>query len=407
MNIIIKGARLVDSTMDSRSSVGDIIIENGCISDVVIGDCGIASSENFQIIEANKLIAMPAFVDLHTHFRDPGLTHKEDIESGSQAAVRGGYTTVNLMPNTKPVCSSMDIVNYVKNKAEQIGLIDVHQTVSITKDFDWQTLSHLDSLDESVMFISDDGKGSPIPNDIMLQAMNKAESLNLTILSHAEDFSVSKFGDRIAEDLMTTRDLTLAAHTGCKIHMCHVSTKDAIDSIICAKQRSVPVTCEVTPHHLALTSDMEDYKVAPPLRRETDRFALIKALTEGWIDAIATDHAPHTPEDKLAGAPGITGIETAFAICNTYLVRRGHISLSCLSEHMADKPARIMNLCKGKLLKGYDADIVLVDPERKFTLTANNLVSKGKNTPFIGKELFGAVVMTLKKGKIVYSGLSI
>ena len=405
MDVIIKGAGLVDSTMDSRTSVGDIVIENGCISDVVIGDCGIASSDKFQMIDAHGLTAMPAFVDLHAHFRDPGLTYKEDIESGSKAAVRGGYTTVNLMANTKPVCSSMDTVNYVKRRAEEVGLVDVHQTVSITKDFDWRTLSHLDELDDSVMFISDDGKGSPIPNDVMLKAMNKAEALNLTILSHAEDFSVSNSGDRIAEDLMTTRDLTLAAYTGCKLHMCHVSTKDAIESIICAKKRSVPVTCEVTPHHLALTSDMEVYKVAPPLRRETDRFALIKALTEGWIDAIATDHAPHTPEDKLAGSPGISGIETSFAVCNTYLVRRGHISLSCLSEHMSDKPARLMNLCKGKLLRGYDADIVLVDPDRKFVLSAEDMVSRGKNTPFIGKELFGDVVMTLKKGEKVYSSI--
>ena len=150
---------------------------------------------------------------------------------------------------------------------------------------------------------------------------------------------------------------------------------------------------------------MEVYKVAPPLRRETDRFALIKALTEGWIDAIATDHAPHTPEDKLAGSPGISGIETSFAVCNTYLVRRGHISLSCLSEHMSDKPARLMNLCKGKLLRGYDADIVLVDPDRKFVLSAEDMVSRGKNTPFIGKELFGDVVMTLKKGEKVYSSI--
>lgn len=392
MELLIKNARIVDSSQDF---LGDVYIKNG-----IIYELGKELKKECSIIDAEGLVLMPSFVDLHAHFRDPGLTYKEDILSGSLAAVRGGYTAVNLMANTKPVCSSMEVVNYVKEKEQGIKLIDIHQTVSITKDLMGEDISHLDFIDDSVKVISDDGRGV-MSSNVMLKAMVKAKAKGVIIMSHAESEELTEIDARLAENTMTWRDVALAKFTGCHLHLSHVSTKEAMESIIEAKKGGHNVTCEVTPHHIALTEDTP-YAVNPPLRRREDIDYLIKAIKLNLVDSIATDHAPHSAEDKRNGANGISGIETAFSICYTKLVKEGHINLSKLSELMSKNPAKLLKLNKGEVKIGYDGDLVLIDIDNKSKVDSENFASKGKNTPFHGIELYGTVLKTIKKGLVVY-----
>lgn len=373
----------------------DVLVRGGVITAVERG-----ISSDGATIEAGGLTCLPAFCDLHAHFRDPGLTHKEDLASGSRAAVRGGYTAVNLMANTKPVISTYAQVEDVLTRARDIGLVDVHQCASITRDMDGRTVNHLETLGHSVRIISDDGH-DVMDARVMLQAMTAASHLGLTVMCHCEDMNLSGTDDRLAEDLMTRRNIELARVASCRLHIAHVSTEGSMRAVIAAKERGQAVTCEVTPHHLALTSAIH-YRVNPPLRTQQDVDFLIRAVEQGWVDAIATDHAPHTADDKAAGAPGMVGLETAFGVCNTTLVRPGHITLARLTELMSRNPARILGLNKGCIAPGYDGDLVLVDLTTPWTVDATSFGSKGRNTPFAGKTLFGRVVMTIKAGRIVY-----
>ncbi|WP_286207923.1 dihydroorotase [Clostridium caldaquaticum] len=392
MELLIKNARIIDSSQDFK---GDVYIKNG-----IIYELGTYLDKNCEVLDAEGLVIMPAFIDLHTHFRDPGQTYKEDILSGSLAAAAGGYTAVNLMANTVPACSSMETVKYVLDKSKEINLIDIHQAVSITRDLKGEDVSHLESLDYKVKAISDDGRG--VANSkVMLDAMVKAKEKGLMVISHAESEELTAVDTRLAENTMTWRDITLAKFTGCHLHVAHVSTKEAMKSVIEAKQEGIKVTCEVAPHHLALTSKTA-YKVNPPLREEEDVEYLIKAIKEGYVDAIATDHAPHTAEDKLKGANGISGIEIAFSVCFTKLVDEGYISLNKLSELMSKNPAKLMKFNKGEVKIGYEADLVLVDINNKFTVNSADFKSKGKNTPFDGKELKGVILKTIKSGRVIY-----
>lgn len=383
----------------SNSFSGYLIVENGLIAE--FGEKLPENTEEFdETVNACGYTVMPSFVDLHSHFRDPGLTYKEDLESGSRAAVKGGYTCVNLMANTKPVCSSMDTVNYVDGRIKEIGLIDAYQTVSITKDFCGKELSHLEDMDKGkVRIISDDGFG--IDDDgIMMQALKIAERKGFVISVH-EEYSDHSLDSRESENRMTYRDIRLNENAGAKLHIAHVSTKQAMEYIMEAKKRGVKLTCEVTPHHLTLTDEIT-YSLHPPLRKKEDVVFLLAALKEGYIDVIATDHAPHSFEDKQNGARGISGIEIAFSVCLTHLVKTGIISLIKLSELMSRNPAEILGVKKGDIVKGYDADLVLTDVNSSFTVKAEDFESKGKNTPFDGKQLFGTVEMVIKKGKKVY-----
>jgi dihydroorotase len=394
MDLLIKNARLVDCSMNTT---GDIYIKDGIIASI-----GKDIEEDCRAIDAEGKILMPSFVDLHCHFREPGYTHKEDIESGSRAAAKGGFTAVNLMANTKPICSSMEVVNQVLQRGEEVGLTNIHQVVSITKDMEGTDTSHLKEIKkENIRLISDDGKGVS-SNLAMYEAMKIAAEKDWIVVSHAEDKEFSKIDMRIAEDMMTQRDIELARITGCQLHMAHVSTIDSMRYIIEGKKRGIKVTCEVTPHHIALINEESNYRVNPPIRNREDLEYLIEAIKGGWVDAIGTDHAPHTAEDKKNGAPGISGLETAFSVCYTKLVKDEHISLSKLSKIMSKKPAEIMKINKGKLEIGYDGDLVLVDIDRKILVDSEQFVSRGKNTPFHGREYFGEILMTVKRGKVVY-----
>ena len=394
MNLLIKNAHVVDAFQEFD---GDIYIENGLIAE--IGK--IVEKDGVEVLDCKGKTVMPSFIDTHTHFRDPGLIHKEDIETGSKAAIRGGYTGVCTMANTKPVVSDKETLEYVRNKSKNLNLIDVHQCVSITKNFDGVTLSHLDAFkdDKELRAISDDGKGVSNSN-IMLQAMKIAKKNNWIIMSHAESPEFSKVDMRIAENMMTLRDLELAKVSGAHLHMCHVSTKECVRAVIEAKLAGADVTMEVTPHHIGLTRDINDYRVNPPIREKEDVQAIINAIKLGMVDTIGTDHAPHTAEDKKAGSPGMVGLETAFPICYTKLVKENGISLNTLSRLMSYNGAELLGMNKGKVSVGTDGDLVVLDLDKEITVDSSKFVSKGKNTPFEGMKFFGEVLTTIKGGKV-------
>ncbi|MDF2883402.1 MAG: dihydroorotase [Clostridiaceae bacterium] len=393
MQLLIKNVRIVDWSQDLT---GDVYVCDGKITEI-----GRELKKSCYTIEGNGLVLMPSFIDLHVHFREPGYTYKEDIASGSKAAVRGGYTMVNLMANTNPVCSDINIVKLVSNKAKAIGLVDVHQVVSITKNFDGKTLDHLDNLDDSVKIISEDGN-DVMDSKVMMEAMIKAKQKGFIVMCHCENKELSGIDTRLAENTMTWRNITLAQYTGCKTHIAHVSTKEALKYVIDAKLNGTNVTCEVTPHHLAL-SEENCYTVNPPIRAKEDVDYLIEGIKNGYVDVISTDHAPHSSSDKEKGAPGISGIETAFPICYTKLVKEGHINLRKLSEIMSKTPGEIIGCNKGQIKIGYDGDLVLINLEKKYEINNEELCSKGKNTPFNGTTVWGKIIKTIKSGEIVYS----
>lgn len=397
MNLLIKNVNLID---ESNNFFGDIYIEKGLIKEL-----GTELNKECETLDGKGLVLMPAFIDTHAHFRDPGFEYKEDIESGSKAAVRGGYTTVTLMPNTKPVCSSKKVLDYVVNKGKEVGLVDLYQTVSITKNLSGEEINHLREFEgnPNVKAITDDGKGVS-DSKIMMEAMKIAKENNWIVMSHAESPEFSKVDMRLAENMMTWRDITLAKFVDCRLHMSHVSTKEAMKYIIEGKNDGVKVTCEITPHHLALNNKISNYRVNPPIREEDDVNFLIKAIKMNYVDCIGTDHAPHSKEDKEKGAPGMIGIEQAFSICYTKLVKENHISLNKLSQLMSGNAAKLLNINKGKLQPGFLGDLVLIDLNKKRIFKEEDIVSRSKNTPFNGMEFYGDVVLTIKDGKIVYKG---
>lgn len=396
MDLLIKNAHIIDS---NQNFLGDILIINGFIKEIGTN----IKQEGVEILNARGLTVMPSFIDTHAHFREPGLTWKEDIETGSKAAIKGGYTGVCLMANTKPICSDKETLEFVRNRASEVGLIDVHQCLSVTKNFDGKTLDHLDELknDEKIAAISDDGVGVK-NSETMYKALEKTKENGWVIMSHAEDPDFTKMDMRLAEDFMTWRDVELCKITGGRLHMCHVSTKKSMEYITEAKIGGANLTCEVTPHHLALTRDVNDYRVNPPIREKEDVDFLIKSIKNGIIDTIGTDHAPHTQEEKKNGSPGMVGLETAFPICYTVLVRDNNVSINRLSEIMSKNPAKILKMNKGTISIGIDGDLVLVDLDKKIKVDSSTFATKGRNTPFEGMEFYGEVQMTIKGGKILY-----
>ena len=391
--LLIKNANIVDSSQNFK---GDVYIKYGIISKV-----GLDLDEDCETLDAKGLTLIPSFVDMHVHFREPGYEYKEDIKSGSRSALRGGFSAVNLMGNTNPICSTRETLEYVLEKNRQANLIDIHQTVSMTRDFDGEDITHLEDMPECVKFISDDGKGVK-NNKIMLDIMYKAKERDWTIISHAEDEDLTPCCTRLSENIITSRDIELAKYTGAKLHMAHVSTIEAIDYIIDAKKKNAKVTCEVAPHHIALT-DTTDYRVNPPLRKQEDVDSIIEAIKNNYVDVIATDHAPHTVEDKEKGAPGLVGLETAFSVSYTSLVERGHIDLNRLTELMSKNPSELMGLNSGEIKIGQLGNLVLVDLNKKETINPEQFASKGKNTPFANMTFTGTIEKTIIKGEVRYS----
>ena len=392
--MLIKNAKLSDGTQV------DVLIQDGKIAGLMQN----MPAHGEEVIDAAGRTLMPGFIDLHCHWRTPGFEYKEDIATGSAAAAAGGYTFVNLMPNTRPVCSSAAQAHAVMDEAERLGICGANQTVSITENFDGQTLDHLKSLPEDLRFITEDGKGVQ-NNEVMAKAFAICAQRDLVLMSHAEDMQISKWDYRLAENIETVRNLHLSEYYGTRLHMCHVSTKEAIAAIGDAKRRGVPVTCEVTPHHLWFADT--DYRVNPPIRQPEDVQALVEAIRTGVVDAIATDHAPHSAEEKarpLTDAPsGMVGLETVLAVALTYLYHTGDMALSDILRRMTINPACILRLpTKGRLAIGSDGDVVIFDPDEAWTVEPNRFASKGRNTPFGGKTLRGKVKYTIVGGEIVY-----
>ena len=399
-NIKIKNVRIIDKDTDK---IGSVTIKDGKILSIDEADYSAIYNEDYTVIDGKGMVLMPAFADLHAHFRDPGFTYKEDLLTGSKAAIKGGYTSVVLMANTNPVCSNMEVYNDVKSRANEIGLVDVEPVIAISENLKGENSNHLKNLDSTIKFLSDDGKGV-MSSKMMEDALELSKNLDFVVMSHAEDHSFSSTDMRKAENYMTLRDIYACEQTGGRLHLCHVSTKEAIQMIVDAKKKGIKVTCEVTPHHIFLTDDV-NYRVNPPLRKEEDINSIINAIKDGYVDAIATDHAPHSLEDKQKGAPGISGIEASFQVCFTKLVKENNIDLKTLSKLMSYTPCKMMGLNKGLIKDGYEADLVLVDIDKKVKIDVNKFESKSNNSPIDGYEVYGEVCMTLKSGKIVYNNI--
>ncbi|WEV50524.1 dihydroorotase [Lactobacillus sp. ESL0731] len=400
----------------------DLLIENGCIS-------AIGQNLNAEhVIDAAGKLVSPGLVDMHVHYRDPGQTAKEDVHTGTLAAARGGFTTTAAMPNVTPVPNTPALMQKMVANNQQNGVVHVLQYGPITVDEVGEALPDYAGLKSAgAIALSNDGKG--VQNaQTMLRAMRQAKDNQLIIAEHAQDDTLFNSGvinagsratefalrpiTELAETTQIARDLLLAAKTGVHYHVCHVSTKTSVDLIRIAKKRGVHVTCEAAPHHLLLTEDDIDqndsnFKMNPPLRTEEDRQALIAGLLDGTIDMIATDHAPHTRENKAGGfaksAFGITGSETAFSELYTQLVKTGYCSLTQLLAWLTIKPAMVFGLQHaGKIAIGEPADLAIFDLQAKTRLQTQNYFSKSSNTPFTGDNVYGSTVLTMVAGQVVY-----
>ena len=422
MDTVLKGGTVA---CGSGTYTGDILIRDGRIVSI-LKDAEIAPGT--EVIDVSGLIVVPGFVDIHVHFREPGFTAKETVRTGSLAAARGGYTAVCAMPNLDPVPDSPATLAAEQAAIDRDAVIDVLPYCSITKGRKGLELVDFKALKDKCIAFSDDGSGVQ-SEEMMLSAMQAAAREDVIIAAHCEDNSLlhggyihdgrycAQHGHKgicsESEWGQIERDLRLCGQTGCRYHVCHISTKESVALIREAKSRGVRVTCETAPHYLVLCEDdlQEDgrFKMNPPLRSSEDREALIEGLADGTIDAIATDHAPHTAEEKSRGlahsAMGIVGLETSFPVLYTALVRTGRIGLGRLVEAMSESPRRIFRI-GGGLEPGMPADITVIDLDKEYSIDSRSFLSMGKATPFDGWKVRGEVVMTLKDGKAVYNNLT-
>jgi dihydroorotase len=424
MRKVIRNAYVIAPSSDFEG-FADISINDGYIESV--GEVvGVNIDEE---IDASGLVASPGFVDIHVHLRDPGFTNKETIQTGLKAAVKGGFTSVCCMPNTKPVIDNVQTVEYIKNKARMLDICDVYPIGSISKNEAGEELSDMLSLHKSgCVAFSDDGV--PVMNaELLRKSLIYSEDLGVPITLHEEDRNISADGivnecetayrlglkgiPNVSESSIIARDIEIAKSTNAHLHICHVSAKESIDVLRKAKIDTQQVTFEVMPHHFSLTdAEIDGYntyaKVNPPLRSQNDVEAIQSAIASGIVDAIATDHAPHDEDSKRCtmqkAAFGISGFETAFAVVNTYLVERGIISLADAVKLMTYKPAQTFNLNAGSIDEGRYANIVLIDKDKEWRVDRFKFVSKGKNTPYHGKTLKGMIVKTFYKGREIYQG---
>lgn len=425
MRLLIKNGHLIDPA-EGQNSGKDLLIDNGRVAAWLSPGEGIP--DGCEILDASGLVVAPGFIDLHVHLREPGQEHKETIASGCAAAVAGGFTSVCPMPNTNPINDNAAITRYMIEQAERAGFANVFPVGAITKGSNGAELAEMGEMKAAgAVAVSDDGR--PVPNaGMMRRAMEYARDFDLPVVDHCEDKSLSHGGvmhegrislllglkgmPALAEDLDAVRDIQLAKETGAHIHIAHISTKGAIEAVRRAKSEGINVTCEVAPHHFTLTDRaVEGYdtntKMAPPLRCEEHLEAVLDAIEDGTVDAIATDHAPHHADEKALEydrAPfGITGLETAVGLAFSELVHKGLIDLVRLVELFSTNPARVFKLTgRGTLKPGSYADVTLLDPTLDWIYRNADSRSKSKNSPFEGRLFHGAAVATIVGGKIVY-----
>ena len=420
MTVWIRGARVIDPSQ-GLDQIGDLLLREGKIAQV--GQVEAADAD--LVIDGEGLVAAPGLVDMHVHLRDPGLTYKEDVFSGCRAAAAGGVTSLLAMPNTKPPMDDPALVRDLLARAREADAT-VYTAACVTKGMQGKELADLAALKEAgAIAISDDGV--PVGSSrCLLEALRLAPQLGLVFTAHCEDLDLAAGGKihdgavarelgvpgipAAAEDCGTAREIAAAASIGAPVHICHVSTKGSVALIRDAKRRGVRVTAETCPHYLLLTEEAlrrkdADYRMNPPLREEADRLALLEGLADGTIDAISTDHAPHSPEEKadFAGAPnGSIGMETSLSAALTAL--EGRLTLSQVIEKMSTAPARILGIPAGTLRVGAAADVVLFRPEERWTVDPEKLHGKSRNTPFKGMALRGRVKLTFSRGRLVYDG---
>jgi dihydroorotase len=423
MDLLIKGGRVIDPAQQLDEKL-DIRIENGTIKEL---GKKLAAGKSCEVIDATGLIVTPGLIDMHVHLRDPGLEYKEDIVTGTRAAAAGGFTSVACMPNTKPVNDNKAVTSYIITKAKAEGLVNVFPVGSITQGSKGEKLAEMGDLKEAgCVAVSDDG--CPLTNpELMRRALEYAKGMEIILISHAEDLGLSGDGlmndgfiatelglkgiPWVAEDAATARDVYLAEFTDSPIHIAHVSTKGAVQIIRDAKARGVRVTCETAPHYFTLTEDAvrgynTNAKMNPPLRTSEDVAAIKVGLADGTIDAIATDHAPHHSDEKdvefALASNGIIGLETALPL-SLALVLEKVLDFTDLFDKLSRNPANILGITRGTLEAGAVADITIIDPNREWTVAADSLASKSKNSPFLGTTMKGQAVVTIVSGKIVHN----
>lgn len=419
--LLIKGGTAV---LPEGEKVCDILVDG----DKIVKIAKNVEDKAAKVIDAKGLHVFPGLIDMHVHLREPGFEYKEDIASGSAAAVRGGFTQVCCMPNTQPVCDNAAVVGYIIARVKEVGLCKVRPIGAITKGEQGETLAEIGKMKEAgAVALSDDGK--PVPSARMMRlGMEYASDFGLVCLSHCEDKSLADGGcvnegynstlaglkgiPRAAEEVMIAREIVLAETLGKRVHICHVSTKGGVRLLRDAKARGVAVTAETCPHYFALTDDIilsydANTKVNPPVREAEDVEAIKEGLKDGTLDCIVTDHAPHHADEKNVeydlAAFGISGIETSFSLSYTHLVKGGVLTLGQLAERMSGAPARILGLEGGALKEGGVADIMLAALNEKYVIDSRKFVSKGKNTPFNGSEVYGRVKATIVDGKVRFS----
>ena len=423
MKILIKNGHVIDPA-NGIDEVTDIYVKDGVIAEIGKNN-DLDGVENVQVIDATGKIVAPGLVDMHVHLREPGQEYKEDIETGTRAAVYGGVTSVACMPNTDPVCDNETVVRYIKERAKEVGYANVYPVGAISKGLEGQYLSEIgEMVFNGAVAITDDGK--PVENSaLMRRAMQYSDMFDITVISHCEDMALGE-GDMnegavatemglrgispAAEEVMAARDILVAESVGCRVHIAHISTKNTVELIRQAKKRGVKVTCETCPHYFSLTDEAcrgynTNAKMNPPLRTAEDVLAIKEGLKDGTIDCIVTDHAPHHPDEKECefgyAKNGIVGLETSLGLGIKCLVKEGYLTMSQLIEKMSKNPSEVLGIAKGTLGVGYGADIVIFDPETSWTVDIKELHSKSKNSPFDGFELYGKPEYVLVNGKVV------
>lgn len=438
MTILIQNGRIINPAT-GMDEVADLYVEEGKVAE--IGQS--LSKQADKTIDAKGCFVMPGFIDLHVHFRDPGFEAKEDIFTGMNSAAHGGYTTVLTMPNTRPVVDNPDVVNYVHQKAKSGNCINVLQVGAITKGQKGEELADIEGMAKAgIPAISEDGK-SVMNAQVYREAMKIAAKLNIPVLAHCEDINLVNGGvmnedtkseelgmpgiTNAVEDIIIARDIMLSKETGAQLHLCHCSTVESVNMVESAKKGGLKVTGEVCPHHFTLTSEDiteyvpqieagimipqdtdadTNYKMNPPLRTKADVLRLKEGLRDNIMDVISTDHAPHTFKEKntsMKKAPfGIVGLETAACLTYSELVLQGYLTPMQMAEKMSANPAKVIGIDKGDIAPGKVADIVIFDPNETYKIDKNTFASKGRNTPFHGREVTGKVKCTICSGRVVY-----
>jgi dihydroorotase len=429
MRLLLKGGRIIDPSQNMDAGM-DLLIENGTISRIE-KTIPKGTGEETQVIDLTGMIITPGLIDMHTHLREPGHEYKETIQTGSEAAVAGGFTAIACMANTNPVNDTRSVTEFIKRQARMAGQAKVYPVAAVSKREEGTVLTEFSDLkDAGAVALSDDG--NPVmDSSLMRNALEYAYSLEMPVISHSEDLNLSAGGlmnegftstelglqgiPNTAEYVMITRDIALADFSDVSVHIAHVSTAESVTAIREAKKRGVRVTAETAPHYFTLTEEVlkefsTNFKVNPPLRTAKDVEAIKEGLKDGTIDAIASDHAPHSSIEKDVefeyAANGVIGLETSLSASLT-LVKEGVLSLSRLIEKMSTNPSRILKIPGGTLKVGSEADVTVIDPQKRWTVKADSFRSKSRNTPFEGRIFRGRAVLTIVGGDVKYSILPV